>query len=82
MIIKGKTRAHARALGRYLLSEKNDHVEVHEVGAAGLDHLHQPVPRLYKRRRALFLEPRGQGVDVDAGAGEVGEDLFAIAAIG
>src|SRR5713226_6062172 len=42
-----------------------------ERGALHRDHTHQVVPRLYKRLGSFILKPGGQGIDVDAGLGEL-----------
>ena len=75
MIIKGKTRAHARALGRYLLSDKNDHVEVHEVrgfastGVMGAMSELDAVSKGVKSKAPIFSvvlsQPPNESVDVE-----------------
>src|SRR5262245_46948189 len=47
----------------------------HEVGALGGDHVHELVPGVDERLRAFVLELTGEGVQVDAGAREPGQDL-------
>src|SRR5512132_347419 len=53
-----------------------------EVGALGGDDVHQLVPGLDERLRALVLELGRERVDVDTGLGEPGQDLLAVATVG
>ena len=50
-------------------------------GALGGDHRHQFAPGFDKRSSAFVLEFGGQGVAVDSGLGELGQNLFAISPI-
>src|SRR5262249_48341702 len=53
-----------------------------EDGALGGDDVHQLVPGLDERLRALVLELGRERVDVDTGLGEPGQDLLAVATVG
>src|SRR5271165_854403 len=50
--------------------------------ALGGYHRHEFVPGFYERSSAFVLELRGQGVAVDSGLGELGQNRFAIPPIG
>ena len=52
-----------------------------ESGALRCDHCHQVVPGLHERLRSFVLKLGGQGIEVDAGLGELRQHLFAVAAI-
>jgi len=52
-----------------------------EGGALAGDHRHEVVPRAHERLRAFVLELRREGVDVDTGPGEPGQQGLAVAAI-
>src|SRR5262245_27796204 len=53
-----------------------------EDGALGGDDVHQLVPGLDERLRALVLELGRERVDADTGLGEPGQDLLAVATVG
>src|SRR5436309_249855 len=51
-------------------------------GALGGDHVHELVPGADERLRAVVLELAGEGVHIDAGSGEPGQHVLAVATIG
>src|SRR5215468_5071194 len=52
-----------------------------EGSALRVDHLHELVPRVHEGLRTFLLQLCREGIDVDAGLAELGQDGFAVAAV-